>query len=518
MSVYDVKINFMRRYKILALITMFFSWGCQKNLDKPLLGVYSSSTFYKTGAQAIQAINAAYQPLSFTSATSNAIWVFGDVASDDAVKGGNPGDQNDIELIDKFNITPINGNLGNEWGTLYEGITRCNIVLARVPDISPDNAMNAATKTRILGEARFLRAWYYFNLVIIFGDVPIILEPLNADELQITQSPVNTIYESVIVPDLMLASSSLPAVYQGADIGRVTSGAAMALLAKSYLYQGKWDSAATASSAVINSNQYQLMQVYSQNFSAHHKNNSESVFEVQMMSGQNPLVGNALNQWFAPAVYGGYYFDAPTQSFFDEFEKTPAVFDYVYDPRLDYTIGRDSMPWFNNLTFSSSWSPTGYLTRKHQQPLTEAPVIGDGNCDYEAIRFADVLLMNAEALNESGKPAEALAPLNAVRKRARESYLYDTTLPAFTDTAGNRIVPPGLLPDINTTNPDDIRTAIRHERRVELGFEFHRYFDVIRWGKTYAVTVMSNSPGFNYDLYKTFPIPQSERDTNKALK
>jgi len=145
--------------------------GCQKYLDKPLLGVYSNNSFYQTKDQAIQAVNAAYQPLSFTSATSNPVWVFGDVASDDAVKGGNPGDQNDIELIDRFNITPINGNLGNEWGTLYEGITRCNMVLSKVPDISMDDA----TKTRILGEARFLRAWYYFNLVIIFGEVPVVL-------------------------------------------------------------------------------------------------------------------------------------------------------------------------------------------------------------------------------------------------------------------------------------------------------------------------------------------------------
>ena len=500
------------KYTMVFLITLFFLWGCQKNLDKPLLGQYSTSTFYQNEAQALQAINAAYQPLTFTSATSNAIWVFGDVASDDAVKGGNPGDQNDIDLIDKFNISPINGNLGNEWGTLYEGITRCNMVLAKVPAIT----MTDSTKSRILSEARFLRAWYYFNLVIIFGDVPVILEPLNGDQLQITQSPVKTIYESVIEPDLKLAIPILPPVYTGVNVGRATSGAAMALLAKAYLYQAKWDSSAMASSSVINSNRYQLTPLYTQNFSGLDKNNSESVFEVQMLEGQiSPPAGNALNQWFAPAVYGGYFFDAPTQSFVDEFEKTP---DGIYDPRLDYTIGRDSMPWFNNLIFDPSWSPTGYLTRKHQQSLALAPIIGDGNCDYVAIRYADVLLWNAEALNESGKSAQALIPLNMVRKRARENYLYDTTLVAQTDTAGNRIVPAALLPDINASNQDDVRKAIQHERRVELGFEFHRYFDVIRWGKAFATNAMSNSPGFNYDIDKTFPIPQGERDTNKALK
>jgi starch-binding outer membrane protein, SusD/RagB family len=497
----------------LLLITILaqFGTGCQKSLDKQLQGVYSTSTFYQTSLQAEQAVNAAYQPLAFTSATSNCIWVFGDVASDDAVKGGNAGDQTDIGLIDQFNVIPTNGNLGNEWGTLYEGITRCNMVLNRVPLI----VMDASLQTRILAEARFLRAWYYFSLINVFGDVPIVLIPLNGDQLQIAQSPAKDIYESVIEPDLRIAAANLPAVYTGDTIGRATSGAAMSLLAKAYLFQSKWDSAVTAAGTVVNSNLYSLMPVYSQDFSALHKNNQESVFEVQMMSGQNPLIGNSLNQWFAPAIYGGYYFDAPTQDFVDEFEKTPAG---VVDPRLDYTVGRDSAAWFNGLLFSSSWSPTGYLTRKFQQSFTEAPIIGDGNVDYMAIRYADVLLFYAEALNETGQTAQALIPLNQVRKRARESYLYDSTLPAFPDTAGNRTVPPGLLPNINVTNQTDLRAAIQHERRVELGFEFHRYFDVIRWGEVYADQVMINSPGFNYALYKTFPIPQSERDTDKALK
>ncbi len=494
-----------------CLITVFFlaGPGCKKYLDKELQGVYSNTTFYQTQQQALQAVNAAYQPLAFTSATSNALWVFGDVASDDAEKGGNVGDETDIGLIDQFNITPINGNLGNEWGTLYEGITRCNMVLAKVPAISMDTAL----KLQILGEARFLRSWYYFTLVNIFGDVPVVLTPLNADQLQIEQSPAKTIFESVIEPDLRIASVQLPSSYT-TDVGRATSGAAMALLAKAYLFQNKWDSAMASAGSVINSAQYSLMPVYSQNFSGHYKNNSESVFEVQMLNGQTPQAGNALNQWFAPAVYGGYYFDAPTQGFVDEFEKTPAG---VVDPRLDYTVGRDSMAWFNGLIFSSTWSPTGYLTRKHQQPLSEAPIIGDGGCDYVAIRYADVLLWYAESLNELGSSAAALVPLNQVRKRARESYLYDTTLTAPMDTAGNRQVPPNLLPDLTDVDQNVIRAAIQHERRVELGFEFHRYFDIIRWGAAYAAQAMSGSPNFNYNTNKHFPIPQSERDTDKAL-
>ena len=252
------------------------------------------------------------------------------------------------------------------------------------------------------------------------------------------------------------------------------------------------------------------MALYSQNFSANYKNNSESIFEVQMLTKQVPKTGNSLNQWFAPAVDNGYFFNAPTQSFVSEFEVTPAG---VPDPRLNYTVGMDSAAWFNGETFSASWSPTGYLTRKYQQPFSEVPISlkGDGSCDYMAIRYADVLLWYAEALNASGNPTAALVPLNAVRTRARESYLYDTAL------AGYPNIPPNLLPPVTYTNQPDVLSSIQHERRVEFGFEFHRYFDVIRWGKTYATQVMSNSPGFNYDIDKTFPIPQTESDTNKAL-
>jgi starch-binding outer membrane protein, SusD/RagB family len=500
-------------YSSLFSILLIAGISCKKFLTTEVLGDYPDTQFYKTEQQALLAINAAYQPLNFTSASQNRLWVFGDVASDDAQKGGDPGDQADIDLIDQFNITPINGNLGNEWSTLYEGITRCNIVLARVPAINMDKTKQAG----ILAEARFLRSWYYFTLVNIFGDVPVILEPKSAEQLQIPQSAASAIFETVIEPDLLVAMANLPASYT-TDIGRATSGAATALLAKAYLYQNKWDSAAATANIVITSGHYALMQLYSQDFSADFKNNVESVFEVQHLSKQDPSTGNSLNQWFAPRIDGGYGFDAPTQSFVDEFEKTPGG---IYDPRLDYTIGRDSMRWFNGETFSSSWSPTGYLTRKQQQPFSEIPINlkGDADINYTDIRYADVLLWYAEALNEMGQGAQAIAPINQVRKRARESYLYDDSLTNFQlDTTTHLgTIPPGLLPDLVYTDQTTVRAQIQHERRVEFGFEFHRFFDIIRWGEAYATQAMSGSPNFNYSNNKHFPIPQGERDTNKAL-
>lgn len=500
------------KYSFWVVSCCFTLLSCSKFLKKDIQGVYSTTQFYTTSNDAIQAINAAYAQLSFVSGTANPLWVFGDVASDDAASG-DPAASPDAATIDNFSFSATNSHLSNEWGNFYEGITNCNLVLANVPSINMDTTL----RSRILGEAKFLRAWYYFKLVNIFGEVPIVLTPLTPAQMQIAQSPVKDIYESVIEPDLKTALQVLPASYTGADVGRVTSGAAAALLAKVYLFQEKWDSSLLYSNMVINSGRYQLMKIYSQNFDGLHKNNQESIFEVQMLGGQTPNVGNALNQWFAPQIVGGYYCDAPNQNFVNEFEETS---DSVYDPRLDYTVGRDSMLWNNGEVYQSSWSPqTGYLTRKWQQPLSESPIIGQGNCDYVAIRYADILLCNAEALNELGQTSAAIVPLNLVRKRARESYLYDSTL------VGYGTIPAGLLPDVPSVSQTQVRMAIIHERRVELGFEFHRFFDLMRYGANpnlgpaYVNGLINRDgvTGFSYSSDNTFPIPQSERDIDKAL-
>jgi starch-binding outer membrane protein, SusD/RagB family len=499
-------------YFFLTGSLMMAGTSCSKFLDKNIQGVYPADQFYTSSDAAVQATNEAYVQMTFTSATANPLWVFGDVASDDAASG-NPAASQDAATIDNFSYTTTNSHLSNEWGDFYEGITNCNLVLAKVPGISMDTAL----RSRLLGEARFLRAWYYFMLVNIYGEVPIVLTPLTPAQMQVSQSPVKQIYESVIEPDLLAALRVLPPVYSGIDVGRATSGGAAALLAKAYLYQQKWDSSLVYSNMVINSAQYVLMPVYSQNFDGLHKNNTESVFEVQMLGGQNPNVGNALNQWFAPQIVGGYYCDAPDSNFVAEFEQTDSG---VYDPRLNYTVGLDSTLWNNGMLYESSWSPqTGYLTRKHQQPLSLAPIIGQGNCDYVAIRYADVLLFNAEALNELGQIAAAIVPLNQVRKRARESYLYDSAL------TGYGAVPTGLLPDVPAVSQDQLRIAIVHERRMELGFEFHRFFDLMRYAANPAigpaqVTSWINRDGvtgFTYPAKAVFPIPQSEKDIDKAL-
>ena len=292
----------------------------------------------------------------------------------------------------------------------------------------------------------------------------------------------------------------LPASYTTANTGRVTKGAALAMLGKVCLYQQKWSEAIDNFHQMENLKIYGLLDNYSDNFKLAYENSKESIFEIQHLSGQNPGEGSGLNQWFAPASEGGYYFNAPTQVLVDAFEKTSG--DEV-DPRLDASIGRDGQPWLNGETFSSTWSPTGYLTKKHQQPLSEVPASlkGDGNLNYIYMRYADVLLMKAEAFNEISNADSAKANLNKVRQRARASFIGTP--------------PVDLLSDVTTSDINLLRDAIRKERRVELAQEFHRYFDLMRWGKATAESALGVK--FNYETKRYFPLPQAEIDANQAI-
>ncbi|WP_210513694.1 RagB/SusD family nutrient uptake outer membrane protein [Hymenobacter terricola] len=479
--------------------------GCDKFLDQPVLGQYEAGQFFTSNTNAVLAVNAAYVPLSFRDAASNPLWVLGDVASDDAVKGSNPGDQADFENIDQFNITPTNAAVEAMWKRYYDGIFKCNVVTDGLP--ATNAAVSADVRQQVLGQAQFLRAYYYFQLTTIYGRIPLRVKVETPEELQSPARDQTVIYAQ-IEADCQAAATALPATWTGADIGRATKGAALALLAKTYLYEKKWALAATTAQQVTALG-YTLLPVFADNFRAATKNNAEAIFSVQHTAGLSPNQGNNLNQWFAPRQQNGYGFFYPTRSLVNNFEQTPAG---VYDPRLDYSVGRLGQSFFG-VPFDTTWTTTGYLSKKHLQPLSEVPANtkGDGNLNYQAIRYAEVLLIEAEASNEAGNPAAALVALNKVRKRARESYLNDRTLPGF------GTVPVGLLPDITTTDQGQLRDNIRRERRSELALEFQRFFDVIRYGEPYARLAFSDRPNFNYARHKFFPVPQSERDTNKSL-
>ncbi|MDQ3395882.1 MAG: RagB/SusD family nutrient uptake outer membrane protein, partial [Bacteroidota bacterium] len=373
--------------KIFLTICLFLTIGCSDFLDEELVGNYSNSTFYKTESHAILAVNGIYNITSFIS-TDNALWVFGDVVSDDAVKGGNAGDQSDIQFLEEFNYSNNNGFLEKIWKHYYEGISRANYLLYYGNDINMDPEL----KNRIMGEAKFLRAYLYFQLVNIFGEIPLKTNPpLNEGEINKPKSTVAAIYDQ-IEKDLTEAASVLDESYIGANTGRATKGAAYGLLAKVHLYQEEWSLVLSAVEAVDALGIYELQPVYKNNFMDSTQNNSESLFEIQHLSNQVPKLGSHLNQWLGPFVYNGYGFNVPTQSFVDEFEQTAAG---IVDPRLDYTLGREGQPWIDGVPFNPTWSTTGYLQKKHEQSKFEEPIIGDASLNYVYLRYADILLMKA---------------------------------------------------------------------------------------------------------------------------
>ncbi len=490
----------LKSFRIL-IIGVVLLMGCTDFLNEDMEGIYTSTTFYKTDEHAMLAITAAYQPMSFTS-IKNPLWVFGDVASDDAIKGGVPGDQSEIEFIEQFSYTRDNGFLLSIWQRYYEGISRANDVIHRLgADVSPE------VKESVVAQAKFLRAYYYFHLVNIFGEIPLKIKPAyTADELHVPTSTVDKVYER-IVTDLIEASNILPV--NTLQHGRVTQGAALGLLAKVHLFQEKHQLCLDVIDDIELLSLYSLVPVYNQSFRFDTQNNAESLFEIQHLSGQDPFVGNSLNQWFAPQAENGYFFNVPTEDFVNAFEKTVTE---VFDPRLDYTLGREGSTWINGEPFSPAWSPTGFIQKKHLQPLSEisAGIKGNGDLNYVFMRYAEILLIKAEALNELNQGPLALVPLNEVRKRARESFLYDESLDGF------GAVPTDLLPDITTTDQDKLREIIRNERRVELGFEFHRFYDLMRYGKSYAESKLVNT-NFIYDEHRFFPIPQNEVDINNQI-
>lgn len=461
--------------KFLCIITILaISTSCNKFLDEPMRGDYSSSNIYETSKQADLALTAVYNAATY----SVNLWKFGDLPSDDTVKGGNAGDQPDLNYLDDWTASADNGALALFWQNTYETIIRANNVIAGVEKASFTN------KDALIAQAKFLRAYSYFQLVNIYGKVPVKTKPQSLPEyIHVGLSEISDVYRQ-IEADLTEAADVLPA--KQVDVGRVTKGAALGLLAKAQLYQGKYFEALTSIQKLKALEIYELDD-YAALFKLGNENSVEAIFAIQFRSEEVPAIGNCLNQYFAPAEEGGYYFNAPTTSWL-------SAFDDPADIRIDLSIGREGSPWLNGDLFQASWAPTtGMLVRKHNQPLSEVEEgrKGDGGLSYIYLRYADILLMEAECQVELGHPELAEEPLNLVRNRA------------------------GLVSKTGL-NQSEMRVLVRTERRRELGFEFHRFFDLMRWGKEAVLDALGKDFPWRDTRYY-FPIPQAEYDANQGI-
>lgn len=458
--------------------------SCSDFLDKQLEGSFNSDIFFSNADQVGLAVTGVYN----SSTEMINMWKFGDVPSDDSNKGGNDGDQTEILALEEWTADAENGVILEMWQALYQIAASANNVITNIASTD----MDADLKAQYVGECKYHRALAYFTLVNIYGSVPLKLLPQETSAaIHVPLSSVSDIYAS-IESDLSDACASLPDSYSSSEFGRVTKGAALGLLAKAQLYQAKYTEVLSTIALIEELSIYDLEPEYGDLFKLSGANSAEILFAFQFLSEATPSLGNSLNQYFAPLCENGYYFNAPTQDYVDCFDELQV--DGQEDPRLDASIGIDGREWLNDDYFEASWSPsTGYLVKKHNQPLSEVAVgiKGDGGLHYIYMRYADILLMKAEALVEGGS-TDALTPLNKVRQRAN-------------------------LEDLTLTDISQIRDAVRVERRREFGFEFHRFFDIMRWGEEYTkATLGSDFPWVSPRFY--FPIPQSEYDSNQALQ
>ncbi|MGH7474888.1 MAG: RagB/SusD family nutrient uptake outer membrane protein [Longimicrobiales bacterium] len=383
------------------------------DIETDPLGQLTSESFFQNADHAVQATNATYSMLREWQVHVFSWIGLTDIASDDATKGSVPADASFLLELDNLNFDPGNLAFVDPWTGYYRGIHRANVALANIPPIEMDNAL----KARLLGENKFLRAYFYFFLVRAYGGVPLLTEPLIPGQFEQSRATADEVY-ALIEQDLLDAIDVLPekSGYGADDLGRATAGAARAMLAEAYLYQGEFDSALQQAQAVINSGEYSLFPDYETLFSPAGENSSESVFEVQAVALETGGAGSQYAQ--VQGVRGtpniGWGFNTPSPELEDSYE--------AGDPRLHATI---MYPWellpdgSGRVVFANPSMPNNRYNQKVFLSPETPRGSGNGGVNIRRIRYAHVLLTAAEAAARTGQAGLAQMWLNEVRDRAR---------------------------------------------------------------------------------------------------
>lgn len=477
----------------MSLVALLFMSCSEDFLDRQPLDTINTENYPTTGEELVTVVNGAYQPLQWPKLYNLRMWSTDIMAGNSIVGAG--GGSDGIETQDMANFVTSTDNAGvlDLWRGPWPGILMTNIVLDAAPNLDIDEDI----RNRSMGEAHFLRAHYYFVLARFFGDIPLITEPQSADsDLFPPRDPVAQVYE-LIINDLNAAAELLPpkSSYNSEDKGRASKGAAYGLLAKVHLTLGDYQKVVQYTTEVEDLG-YALNENYADNFSITNENSVESLFEVQYASNAGYDFWSNENQasWASPFmgprganfVAGGYGWNQPTEEFIEAYEEG--------DERKDATVLYEGGPEFDGKLYESRYSFTGYNTRKFLVPLSQVSAFDNSPLNFPILRFADVLLMKAEALNELGQTDLAENNLNLVRNRAG-------------------------LDDIESLSQADFRNAVLHERRIELAFEGQRWFDLIRvndgeYGLNFLRSIGRNNASQKHLL---FPIPQIELDRNPNL-
>jgi hypothetical protein len=476
----------------LALALLAVAPACTDLLTEQPKDRISTDAFFQTANDAKAAIAATYRPLSTGSLWgTNLQWAL-NAATDESRVG--PEEENpNIVALTQLSWTTTNPYIagsnaaGGAWGGLYQMITRANLVLARVPDITMDDTQ----KNQILAEAKFLRALGYFYLVRLYGDVPLVLTPEDQAALG-PRTPSADVFAQ-IVKDATEAEAVLPATWGSADKGRATKGSAEALLAEQYIWRKQWASAATAAKKIIDSGNYGLQANYINAFLPGSQNRNEEVFAAQSSSATGaPAIDIAAWEYprnMNPNSNGGWGTWQPLATFISGY---PAG-DYRQEVSF-FTSGLD--PSGKTVTFL----PHVYKFRPTARP-------GQQDVNWPIYRYADVLLMYAEALNEQGQTAAAIPYVNMIRARARNGTGSEArTAPADLSAALDQAA---------------TRAAIFDERKWELAFEGKRWFDLVRQGFPAFQAAESTDPTViagNIKIERMlWPVPQAQIDLNKQL-
>jgi hypothetical protein len=494
----------MKKQITIIFLSLLVFTSCKKSfLDVEPTDRYVDETFWKTKEQAEAALNGAYAVLNNTG-------FYGGITpiSRETISPNNYAYNNDNNLILVGNQLSNTATYNSAWTGSYRGVGRVNNVLDNINTVT----MDAALKKRYIAEAKFLRAVYYFPLWYLFGGAPLILEGPDFE----TQSnlPRNSADELLtqILKDLDEALPDLPASYGSAERGRGTKGAALSLKARVLLYAAKWSDAATAAKAVIDSKAYTLFPDYRGLFFLENEGNSEVVFDIQY---KIPEFGTGID-----VGLDAQNTSAPTPDLVKDYyakDGLPITTSPLYsaatpyanrDPRLLATVIYPGSNYKGKVVTATQYPRTGYGQKKYtvykdNEVPTKSLTSGESELNYILIRYADVLLMYAEAKNEeSGPDISVYNALNLIRRRAG--------MPDF---------PAGL-------SQDQMRKEIRHERRIELAGEGFYYFDVLRW-KTAAQVLnadVTNASGqrvdtrrFNATRDYLWPVPAVAIQENPAL-
>ncbi|GAB3892129.1 RagB/SusD family nutrient uptake outer membrane protein [Larkinella knui] len=462
-----------------GLVLMTSSCG-EKFVDLTPQDVIPVQQFYKTESDIRSALTGTYGNLR---GIYNSFWQYTELPSDNTQSF--PESEAGSGEYDKLTWRSTSTGISTAWNDAYRTIAGANVILARIEGVT----MDATLKNQYIGEAKFLRALMYFNLVRMFNGVPLILKEIatEAESYTFSRNTTADVYAQ-IEKDLLDAEKVLPARYTGVNVGRATAGAAKALLGKVYVQEKKYAEAETKLAEVVNSGTYRILPNPADVFGVGKDNNDEIIFAVQYVSSGFGE-GNSFAYTFAPGNSGTQFVGVTaggtnigTQDLYDAFEPG--------DLRREAYLGVYKFGTNPNIY---------YYAKKFVYKITQ---LNEGENDWPVLRYADVVLLYAEALNQNGKTPQALTQVNSIRNRA-------------------------ALASLSGLSQANAQLAIEKERRLELCFEGHRWHDLIRWGKEVSTMQAFKAKYTPLDIAltnmsvtadrKLFPIPFREISLNSIL-